>query len=49
MINFINWEFHTYTITEIYSKMKALLARLLMIILKIDPRPHFFVVNAGAQ
>ena len=29
IINFIYWEFHIYTITEIYYKMKPLLASLL--------------------
>ena len=36
-----------YTITEIYFKMKALLASLLLMILKIDPRPHFLWWTPG--
>ena len=37
-----------YTITdEIYYKMKALLASLLVTILKIDPRPHFLWWTPG--
>ena len=36
-----------YTITEIYYKMKALLASLLLMILKIDPRPHFLWWTPG--
>ena len=36
-----------YTITEIYYKMKALLASLLVMILKIDPRPHFLWWTPG--